>query len=96
MGDEAVLVHNYISNKEANQQKNKVLNNEDVAFKTKQDAIDFVNKKFPNFVEEMAGHRSAEGWHFDAHEISGLEGIIEHINLYSKKLGFRVHVFWGE
>ena len=96
VGDEAVLVHNYISNKEANQQKNKVLNNEDVTFKTKQDAIDFVNKKFPNFVEEMAGHRSAEGWHFDAHEISGLEGIIEHINLYSKKLGFRVHVFWGE
>ncbi len=96
VGDEAVLVHNYISNKEANQQKNKVLNNEDVTFKTKQEAIDFVNKKFPNFVEEMAGHRSAEGWHFDAHEISGLEGIIEHINLYSKKLGFRVHVFWGE
>ncbi len=96
VGDVPVLVHNYISNREANQQKNKVLNNEDVTFKTKQDAIDFLNKKFPNFAEEMAGHRSAEGWHFDAHEIAGLEGIIEHINLYSKKLGFRVHLFWGE
>lgn len=41
----------------------------------------------------MAGNRSAEGWHFDAHEIAGLEGIIEHINIYSKKLGFRVHLF---
>ena len=96
VGDNAVLVHNYMSNKEANQQKNKVLNNEDVTFKTKKDAIDFINKKFPDFAEEMAGNRSAEGWHFDAHEIAGLEGIIEHINIYSKKLGFRVHLFWEE
>ena len=73
VGDEAVLVHNYMSNREANQQKNKVLNNEDVTFKTKKDAIDFINKKFPDFAEEMAGNRSAEGGHFDAHEIAGFE-----------------------
>ena len=73
-----------------------VLSGKDVTFNTKQDAIDFIKKKFKDFPEELAKHRSSEGWHFDRHMIEGMDGIIEHINLYSKKLGFRVHLFWRE
>ncbi|WP_343761796.1 hypothetical protein [Clostridium oceanicum] len=40
-----------------------------IYFKTKDEAIDFVNKKFPHFMEEIAGQRSAESWHFDSHPI---------------------------
>lgn len=93
VGDVLVLVHNYLSNKEANQYKDKVLNGKDVTVPTKQDAENFINKKFPNFPQKTAGNRSAEGWHYDEHEISGMEGIIEHINLYCKRLKFRVHIF---
>lgn len=41
----------------------------DVHIKTKDEALDFINKKFPDFAEEVAGGRSAEGWHFDSHPI---------------------------
>lgn len=67
----------------------------DVHFKTKQDALDFINKKFGNFKQEVAGSRSAEGWHFDSHLINGSDTNIEHINIYSKSQGFRVHITWG-
>lgn len=96
VGEYGVLVHNYISNQQSNEYKNMVLAGEDVTFKTKQDAVDFIKKKFKDFPKELAGFRSSEGWHFDIHEIDGMDGLIEHINLYSKKLGFRVHLFWGE
>ena len=56
--------------------------------------MDYIRKKFSDFPEETSGHRSAEGWHFDLHEIDGMEGEIEHINIYSKKWKFRVHIFW--
>ena len=35
--------------------------------------------------KEVAGHRSAEGWHFDEHIIGDSKETIKHINLYSKK-----------
>ena len=64
-------------------------------FETKEQALEFIEQKFPNFQEEVAGARSAEGWHFDSHPLEEGGDIIEHINIYSKELGFRVHITWG-
>jgi hypothetical protein len=90
-----VLVHNkYATNQEMNKMKLKVLNGEDLTFDTANDTVQFIKKKFPDFIEEVAESRSSEGWHFDIHEIKGLEGLIEHINLYSKKYEFRIHILW--
>ncbi len=78
-----------------NRLKKKILNNEDVHVKTKNDALQLIEKKFSNFSQEVAGSRSAEGWHFDFHPINGSTNSIEHINIYSKYLKFRVHITWG-
>ncbi len=42
----------------------------------------------------MAGHRSAEGWHFDKHPIGDSIDDVAHINLYSKRHKFRIHITW--
>ncbi|MBE5968407.1 MAG: RHS repeat-associated core domain-containing protein [Lachnospiraceae bacterium] len=84
-----------LSAQQMNKYKNQVINGDDVHFKTKKDALDFIGKKFPNFKQEVAGSRSAEGWHFDSHPINGGAGNVDHINIYSKPQGFRVHITWG-
>ena len=86
----------YLSNQKANKIKSEILEGKDVKFKTKEEALEFIEKKFPNFKEETAGNRSSEGWHFDSHPIEGSEFSIEHINIYSKSQGFRVHITWGD
>jgi hypothetical protein len=78
-----------------NRYKNKVTAGEDVHFDTKEQALEFIEKKFPDFQQEVAGSRSAEGWHIDSHSIGGSESAIDHINIYSKGQGFRVHITWG-
>ena len=85
----------HLTMQEMNQQKSKVLQGKDVQFDTKEQALEFIERKFPDFKEEIAGARSAEGWHFDAHKIGDSDEIIEHINIYSKKQNFRVHITWG-
>ena len=85
----------YLTPQQLNQYKNQVLAGKDVHFKSKEQAIEFIKKKFPDFQQEIAGSRSAEGWHFDSHSISGSESAIDHINIYSKSQGFRVHITWG-
>ena len=91
-----MLVHNKCtSNQELNKLKIQALNGNDLKFDTVDDALNFITKKFPEFIQEVAGSRSAQGWHFDIHKIEGMKGFIEHINLYSKKYGFRIHIFWG-
>ena len=57
--------NSYMSNKEMNNIKNEILAGEDVEFNTKEEAIEFIRKKFPDFKQEVAGSRSNEGWHFD-------------------------------
>lgn len=61
-------------------------------FSSKEQTIDFIKKKFPDFKQEIAGFRSKQGWHFDIHSINGSQKNIEHINIYSKD--FRVHITW--
>ena len=77
-----------------NQYKSDVLSGKDVKFKTKEDALYFIDKKFGGFKQEVAGSRSSEGWHFDKHPIGNSVGDVEHINIYSKAQGFRVHITW--
>lgn len=84
----------FLTPKQLNEYKNQVLSNNDIEFANKNQAMEFVNKKFGSFPEEVAQNRSAEGWHFDSHPINGSEEAIEHINLYSKEMGFRVHITW--
>ncbi|MGN1034046.1 MAG: hypothetical protein ACI4PK_00375 [Oscillospiraceae bacterium] len=78
-----------------NQFESQVLQGKDIKFKTKEQALDFIHKKFPTFKEEIAGTRSSKGWCFAAHSIGESANPIEHINLYSKRLNFRVHITWG-
>jgi RHS repeat-associated protein len=82
--------------RQLNKYKEEVLNGNDIEFKTREEAIEFVNKKFHDFSEEVAGSRSAKGWHFDSHPINGSENAIDHINIYSKKQKFRVHITWRD
>lgn len=86
----------FLTPKQMNQFKAMVLEGTDIEFATKGQAINFVKNKFSNFPEEVAQGRSAQGWHFDNHPINGSANDIEHINLYSKDLGFRVHITWRE
>jgi hypothetical protein len=79
-----------------NQALSAVKSNKDVTFRTKQQAEDFIKSKFPLFKKEVAGGRSAEGWHFDSHPVNGSSKSIDHINIYSKKQGFRIHIFWSK
>lgn len=85
----------YLSNQKANQIKNEILEGDDVQFKTKEEAVEFIEKKFPDFKQEAAGSRRSEGWYFDSHPINGSAGDIEHINIYSKQQGFRVILHGG-
>jgi RHS repeat-associated protein len=84
-----------LSNQQLNEAQKKVLSNKDVKFNTKEQALDFIEKKFPDFKKEIAGQRSSHGWHFDRHSINGSKNPIDHINIYSKKFKFRIHITWG-
>lgn len=97
VGNGGILVHNadYLSPKQMNQYKQDVLSGKDIRFKTRENAVEFIQKKFPHLKQEIAGSRSANGWHFDSHPINGSLVNIEHINLYSKLDGFRIHITWG-
>lgn len=103
--DLGIWVHNtncsfgagkYMTSKEMNQALSVVKSGKDVTFRTKQQAVDFIKSKFPGFKQEVAGGRSAEGWHFDSHPVNGSSSSIDHINIYSKEQGFRIHIFWSE
>ena len=93
---EAKKTKDFLTPHQKNEFKKRILANEDVEFKTKQQAIDFINEKFPQLKMEQAKMRSAEGWHFDSHPINGSGYSIDHINIYSKRMGFRVHITWTE
>jgi hypothetical protein len=85
----------YITPQQMNQFETQVQQGKDIKFKSQDQALEFIRKKFPEFREETAGSRGSEGWHFDTHPLGGSTAPVEHINLYSKKLGFRVHITWG-
>ena len=74
--------------------KKGVLKGKDINVKSKDQALEFINKKFSNFHQEIAGARSSQGWHFDYHPSNGSINNIEHINIYSKTLNFRVRMTW--
>lgn len=84
----------FLTPKEMNKFKSIVSEGTDIEFATKDQAVNFIKNKFGGFPEEVAGGRSAQGWHFDSHSINGSADPIEHINLYSKEQGFRVHITW--
>ena len=86
----------FLTRQELNKLELQVLLGKDLKFASKCEAQDFIKAKFSNFSEETAGSRSAQGWHYDNHSINGSADSIEHINLYSKELGFRIHITWGE
>lgn len=71
-----------------------IKNNNDVHLKSKEEALELINKKFSDFSQEVAGNRIAQGWHFDYHPINGSISPVEHINIYSKAQKFRVHITW--
>ncbi len=83
---------NKLTKQQMNKYKSEVQSNNDVHFKTKDQALEFIKNKFPKFKQEVAGSRSNEGWHFDSHPINGSSKPIPHINIYSKPGGFRVHI----
>lgn len=89
-----VLVHNVCTPQEMNKKKAEALEGRDIEFRKLDDALYFIAKKFPGFNEETAGHRSAEGWHFDKHPIGDSIEDIVHINLYGKVYKFRIHITW--
>jgi Protein of unknown function (DUF1557). len=91
VSDLQIWVHNtncsfgagkYMTSKEMNQALSVVKSGKDVTFRTKQQAVDFIKSKFPGFKEEVAGGRSAEGWHFDSHPVNGSSSSIDHINIF--------------
>ena len=85
----------YLTPQEMNAAYNEVLANHDVVFRTREQALQFINSKFPDFPQELAGFRGAEGWHFDEHPLIGSGGQnIQQINIYSKRFHFRVHITW--
>ena len=100
---DGVLVHNekYPSGKDFNSYERDLKSNKTLVFDTKENAENFIKhikekfKRTNPFKDDLVGHRSAEGWHFDSHPIKGIsEQTIDHINIYSKKMGFNVHIFW--
>ena len=95
---DGVLVHNkYLTPHDLNDYAKKARAGEDLIFKTKEDALYFLSKKFPKLLKETAGKRGPEGWHFDFHVIKNMgEKVVDHINVYSKELGFSIHIFWGK
>ena len=95
-GDDTSEKNSYMSNQEANKIKNEILGGNDYEFRTQAEALEFIERKFPNFAQETAGHRSAEGWHFDSHQFEFNGDPISHINIYSKDFGFRVHITWRD
>ena len=58
-----------LSNRELNKLRDKILSGNDIKVKNKEQALELIRKKFPNFKEEIAGHRSSQGWHFDQHSL---------------------------
>ena len=68
----------------------------DINVKNKEQALDLIRRKFPDYNQEQAGSRSSKGWHFDLHPINGSTFDIPHINIYDKELGFRSHITWRE
>ena len=98
VGEANVLVHNkckpykYMTNQDKNILKNEIQNSRDITFLTKSDAEQFVIDNYSDFSRDVAGSRSARGWHFDKHPIEGKTR--EHINIYSKTDGFRAHILW--
>ncbi|NEZ50021.1 RHS repeat-associated core domain-containing protein [Clostridium botulinum] len=80
--------------KDLNKLKSEVLSGKDIKVQCKEDAVEFIRKKFPQFKEESAGFRSREGWHFDCHSIKESINPIDDINIYSKQLKFRIHITW--
>lgn len=84
----------FLTPKELNKFKSLVQEGTDIEFATKEQAMTLIKNKFGDFPEEVAGSRSAKGWHFDSHPINGSDEAIEHIKLYSKEQGFRVHITW--
>ena len=98
VGDSGIFVHNkckpykYMTNQDKNILKNEIKNSHDVTFLTKSDAEQFVLDNYTDFPKEIAGGRSAKGWHFDEHPING--EMRKHINIYSKTDGFRAHILW--
>lgn len=84
----------FLTPKQQNQAYNDILSNKDIKFESKNLAESFIKNKFKNFNKEVAKSRSKEGWHYDSHSINGSENDIDHINIYSKEQGFRVHITW--
>ena len=88
---EAKKTKDFLTPHQKNEFKKRILANEDVEFKTKQQAIDFINEKFPQLKMEQAKMRSAEGWHFDSHPINGSGYSIDHINLVDHFRNSTIH-----
>lgn len=93
---EAGFIRFTFTPRQLNQLKSQVLSGQDIRFVSKEEALEFIERKFPIFKQESAGSRSKEGWHFDSHPLDGSDEVVEHINIYSKESGFRVHITWGE
>ena len=103
VSEEEIFVHNmcaakksYLSKQEANRIKADITSGMDVKFETKEQELEFIDEKFPEFPEEESGHRSSEGWHLDMHPIGDSQEPVEHINIYSKHPKFNSHITWGE
>ena len=65
----AILVHNAncgdvsrMTNGKANEVRDKIISGDNMTFKSKSDAVAFIKWKFPTFPQEVAGHRSAQGY----------------------------------
>jgi hypothetical protein len=91
-----VLVHNAcLTNRQMNNYKKEIMSGNDVTLPTKENSLHLIKAKFSSFPQELAQARGPQGWHFDLHPIAGMgTNAIEHINIYSKAMNFRVHITW--
>lgn len=84
----------HLTPQQKNQIKSEILAGHDVEFSSKAEAVSFIEEKFPDFPQEVAGSRSAQGWHFDYHSMYDGGPKVEHINIYSKTPKFKAHITW--
>lgn len=91
-----VIAGKYLTPRDMNDIEKKMVSGKNVVFQSKEDALEFIEKKFPDFPQEVAGSRGPQGWHFDSHPLYGSSDNIDHINIYSKASKFRVHFTWSD
>ena len=85
---------NRMTNRMKNVVKSVIESETNTIFKSSSLAEAFITRNYPTFLQESAGNRSSQGWHWDYSFSQGA-----HINIYGwSRSGkyFRTHIFWTD